>query len=58
MQKDVKRKQAARRAAIKRDIAGPSYRRLERMAMRPDDSLFVAAVIASAALSAWVISIL
>jgi hypothetical protein len=42
----------------KYDIATPAYRRLERMAMRPDDSLFIAAVIGSAALFAWLVSIL
>ena len=40
-----------------RDISAPSYRRLEGMAMRPDDSLWVAAVIAGAALSAWFVTL-
>jgi hypothetical protein len=42
----------------KYDIATPAYRRLEKMAMRPDDSLFIAAVIGSASLFAWLVSIL
>ena len=43
--------------APKRDLAGPAYRRFERMVMRPDDSLFVAGVIISGALFAWLITI-
>jgi hypothetical protein len=42
----------------KYDIAAPAYRRLEKMAMRPDDSLFIAAVVGSASLFAWLVSIL
>ena len=42
----------------KYDIATPAYRRPERMAMRPDDSLFIAAVVGSASLFAWLVSIL
>jgi hypothetical protein len=42
----------------KYDIATPAYRRLERLSMRPDDSLFIAAVIGSASLFAWLVSIL
>jgi hypothetical protein len=44
--------------APKRDLAGPAYRRFERMVMRPDDSLFVAGVIISGALFAWLVTIL
>ena len=40
----------------KRDLAGPAYRRFERMIMRPDDSLFVAGVVVSGALFAWLVS--
>jgi hypothetical protein len=43
--------------APKRDLAGPSYRRFERMVMRPDDSLFVAGVVLSGALFAWLVTI-
>jgi hypothetical protein len=56
MRKDSNRKSRAPRAP-KRDIAGPAYRRFERMVMRPDDSLFVAGVIVSGALFAWLITI-
>jgi hypothetical protein len=56
MPKDSNRKSRAPRAP-KRDIAGPAYRRFERMVMRPDDSLFVAGVIVSGALFAWLITI-
>jgi hypothetical protein len=40
----------------KRDLAGPAYRRFDRMIMRPDDSLFVAGVVVSGALFAWLVS--
>jgi hypothetical protein len=40
----------------KRDLAGPAYRRFERMIMRPDDSLFVAGVVVSGALFAWLVA--
>lgn len=56
MRRDPKRKPRAPRPP-KRDIAGPSYRRFERMVMRPDDSLFVAGVIASGTLFAWLVSL-
>lgn len=56
MRKESKRKSRAPRAP-QRDIAGPAYRRFERMVMRPDDSLFVAGVIVSGAVSAWLITI-
>jgi hypothetical protein len=42
--------------APKRDLAGPAYRRFDRMVMRPDDSLFVAGVIVSGALFAWLVA--
>ena len=42
----------------KRDLAGPAYRRFERMIMRPDDSLFVAGVVVSGALFAWLMAAL
>jgi hypothetical protein len=42
--------------APKRDLAGPAYRRFERMVMRPDDSLFVAGVIITGALFAWLVT--
>jgi hypothetical protein len=44
--------------APKRDIAGPAYRRVERCAMRPDDSLFVLAAVLSFALFAWFLTVL
>ena len=56
MRKQTKRKSSAAKAP-KRDIAGPAYRRFERMIMRPDDSLFVAGVIVSGALFAWLVTI-
>ena len=56
MRKPAKRKSGAPRAP-KRDIAGPAYRRFERMIMRPDDSLFVAGVIVSGALFAWLVTV-
>lgn len=40
----------------KRDLAAPAYRRFDRMVMRPDDSLFVAGVVVSGALFAWLIT--
>ena len=43
--------------AIERDIAGPAYRRFERMIMRPDDALFVAGAIVSCAVFAWLVTI-
>ena len=52
-----KRKSGAPKAP-KRDIAGPAYRRFERMIMRPDDSLFVAGVIVSGTLFAWLVTVL
>jgi len=51
MRKPKARKSRAQ--APKRDICAPSYRRLEKMAMRPDDSLFIAAVIFGVAFLAW-----
>jgi len=42
----------------KRDLAGPAYRRCARMNMRPDDSLFVAGVVVSGALFAWLMATL
>jgi hypothetical protein len=44
--------------APKRDLAGPAYRRFDRMIMRPDDSLFVAGVVVSGAVFAWLVAIL
>jgi hypothetical protein len=55
MQKLSSRKLHAPKAP-KRDICGPAYRRFERMIMRPDDSLFVAGVIVSGALFAWLVT--
>jgi hypothetical protein len=40
----------------KRDLAAPAYRRFDRMVMRPDDSLFVAGVVVSGALFAWLVA--
>ena len=57
MAKLRKRKSPAARA-IERDIAGPAYRRFERMIMRPDDALFVAGAILSCAVFAWLVTIL
>lgn len=52
------RKRKSRTArSIERDIAGPSYRRFERMIMRPDDALFVAGAIVSCTLFAWLVAI-
>lgn len=42
----------------KRDVAGPAYRRFGRMNMRPDDSLFVAGVVISGAVFAWLVAAL
>ena len=42
----------------KRDLAGPAYRRFNRMNMRPDDSLFVAGVVVSGAVFAWLFAVL
>ena len=42
----------------KRDLAGPAYRRFDRMNMRPEDSLFVAGVVVSGALFAWLMAAL
>ena len=42
----------------KRDLAGPAYRRFDRMNMRPDDSLFVAGVVVSGAVFAWLVAAL
>jgi hypothetical protein len=42
----------------KRDLAGPAYRRFDRMIMRPDDSLFVAGVVVSGAVFAWLFAVL
>jgi hypothetical protein len=55
MQKLSNRKLRAPKAP-KRDICSPAYRRFERMIMRPDDSLFVAGVIVSGALFAWLVT--
>jgi hypothetical protein len=55
MRKNSNRKSQTPRAP-KRDLAGPAYRRFDRMVMRPDDSLFVAGVIVSGALFAWLVS--
>lgn len=41
----------------KRDLAGPAYRRFDRMLMRPDDSLFVAGVVVSGAVFAWLVTL-
>jgi hypothetical protein len=42
--------------APKRDIARPAYRRFDRMILRPEDSLWVASVVVSGALFAWVVT--
>lgn len=57
MRKHANRKSSAHRTP-KRDIAGPAYRRFDRMIMRPDDSLFVAGVVVGGAVFAWLVSIL
>jgi hypothetical protein len=57
MTRSSRRRSAAHRAP-KRDLAGPAYRRFDRMIMRPDDSLFVAGVVVSGALFAWLVTIL
>lgn len=41
----------------RRDLAGPAYRRFDRMIMRPDDSLFVAGVVLGGALFAWLVTL-
>jgi hypothetical protein len=56
MRKHPNRKLQTPRAP-KRDLAGPAYRRFDRMVMRPDDSLFVAGIVVSGALFAWLITI-
>ena len=59
MRKPHRKQQRAPQAlkrAPKRDIAGPAYRRFERMIMRPEDSLFVAGVVVSGALFAWLVT--
>jgi hypothetical protein len=56
MRKDSSRKLQVPRVP-KRDVAGPAYRRFDRMVMRPDDSLFVAGIIVSGALFAWLVTI-
>jgi hypothetical protein len=56
MRKSWQPKQPVRRMP-KRDLAGPAYRRFDRMVMRPDDSLFVAGVIVSGALFAWLVTL-
>ena len=55
MQQARKKKRRARRTP-RRDIAASAYRRLERVAMRPDDSLFVVAAIAGVVFVSWLIS--
>jgi hypothetical protein len=55
MRKLSNRKLRAPRAP-KRDISSPAYRRFGRTLMRPDDSLFVAGVIVSGALFAWLLT--
>jgi hypothetical protein len=55
MRNSTARKSPAQKVP-KRDICGPAYRRLEKMAMRPADSLFIAAVIFSAAFTAWLVT--
>jgi hypothetical protein len=52
------RKTSSAAKAPKRDLAGPAYRRFDRMVMRPDDSLFVAGAILGGALFAWLITLL
>ena len=42
----------------RRDLAGPAYRRFARMNMRPEDSLFVAGVVVSGAVFAWLVAAL
>jgi hypothetical protein len=56
MGRQPKRKSGGSRAP-KRDIAGPAYRRFERMIMRPDDALFVAGAIVSCAVFAWLVTV-
>jgi hypothetical protein len=45
-----------KKARYAHDIAKPAYRRLERIAMHPDDSLFIAALIGGAVLFAWLVT--
>ena len=47
-----KRKPRGKRAH-KQDVAASAYRRLERVAMRPDDSLFIAGAIAGVVVVTW-----
>lgn len=56
MGQQPKRKSGVSRAP-KRDIAGPAYRRFERMIMRPDDALFVAGAIVSCSVFAWLVTV-
>jgi hypothetical protein len=56
MRKHANRKSPAHRVP-KRDIAGPAYRRFDRLIMRPDDSLFVAGVVVGGAFFAWLVTI-
>ena len=56
MGKQPKKTSGASRAP-KRDIAGPAYRRFERMIMRPDDALFVAGAIVSCTVFAWLVTV-
>jgi hypothetical protein len=53
MAKNTSRKSRNTQKAPKRDIAAHAYRRVERAAMRPDDSLFVVTLIGIATLVAW-----
>jgi hypothetical protein len=55
MAKPARKKAAAKMP--KRDLAGPAYRRFDRMIMRPDDSLFVAGVVVGGALFAWLVTL-
>jgi hypothetical protein len=52
-----RRHQSRAARAPKRDIAGPAYRRFERMIMRPDDALFVAGAIVGSAVFAWLVTL-
>ena len=53
MPKHTSRKSGSTQRAPKRDIATHAYRRVERAAMRPDDSLFVVMLIGIATFLAW-----
>lgn len=53
----AKKKQRPRRAR-KEPFAAAAYRRLDRVAMPPDERLFVAAAVAGVVLFAWLVAAL